>query len=181
MASQTLLLDITKAGKAVIAVGKRGHVIHSHDCGRTWEQITVPTRTTLTGIYFLNDKIGWIVGHDGVVMKSMDGGKQWLLLHEDIEAEQPLFDVLFIDEKKGFAVGAYGAYLMTEDGGQNWISKPLYGEDDFHLYSIVRMQTGELLVSGEAGSVYLSINNGASWEKLKTPYEGSYFGKPCVK
>ena len=96
MASRSLLLDITRAGKTVMAVGKHGHVIQSHDCGRNWQQITVPTRTALTSIYFLNDKTGWIVGHDGIIMKTTDGGNQWVILHEDIAAEQPLFDVLFI-------------------------------------------------------------------------------------
>jgi photosystem II stability/assembly factor-like uncharacterized protein len=176
IAHKSLLLDIARVDKQVIAVGMRGHVLLSSSCGGAWTQLIVPTRKTLNSIFFIDNSNGWIVGHDSVILKTVDGGQQWQVMYEDTEAEQPLFDVLFISAKKGFAVGAYGAFLVSNDGGQSWQSSAIYGEDDFHLYSITRMPGGELIVSGEAGSVYLSINDGDSWEKIKTPYEGTYFG-----
>jgi len=176
IASTSLLLDITRVGDQLFAVGKRGHVLRSADCGKSWKQIRVPTRKTLNSIYFRDEKHAWIGGHDGLILMSTDGGEQWQIVHQDIAAEQPIFDLIFTENGKGLAVGAYGAFLVSDDGGKSWSSRALYGEDDFHLYSIVRMRSGELIVSGEAGSVYLSINNGDSWEKLKTPYDGTYFG-----
>jgi len=174
--TKSLLLDIEHIGSGLIAVGDRGHVVRSNDCGQSWKQIIVPTRATLNAVFFVNKKTGWIAGHDSVILKTTDSGKTWKEVYKDIKAEQPLFDVLFVTENKGFAIGAYGSFLKTENGGKTWEASTIYGEDDFHLYRISRSADGELLVTGEAGAIYLSTNNGDSWDKIKSPYEGTFFG-----
>lgn len=176
MANSSLLLDVTRGGDDVYAAGERGHIIRSSDCGVTWQQMPVPTRKTLNTIFFEDDKKGWAGGHDGLILMTEDRGEHWQIVNEDMAAEQPIFDLIVTRAGRGLAVGAYGALLVSDDGGKSWSQKLIYGEDDFHLYSIIEMRSGELVVSGEAGNVYLSINNGNSWEKLKTPYEGTFFG-----
>ncbi|HEC28977.1 MAG TPA: hypothetical protein ENI65_05265 [Gammaproteobacteria bacterium] len=176
LASKSLLLDITRVANSVIAVGERGHVIKSDDCGKIWKQIIIPDRVTLNGIYFLDDKHGWIVGHDSTILKTVDGGEHWKLVYHDIAAEQPLFDILFVSASKGFAIGAYGAYLETRDGGSSWSKKSVFGEDDFHLYSISRVGEDKLIITGESGAIYVSSSNGEKWWRVKSPYEGTLFG-----
>ena len=61
-ASQSLLIDATHAGKRLVVVGDRGHILFSDDQGRTWTQARVPTRQWLTAVYFLVDKGGSAVG-----------------------------------------------------------------------------------------------------------------------
>ena len=68
-ASQSLLLDATHAGKRLVVVGDRGHILFSDDQGRTWTQARVPTRQLLTAVFFLDDKRGWAVGHDALVVE----------------------------------------------------------------------------------------------------------------
>lgn len=176
LAARTLLLDITDTGQSYIAVGQRGHVLRAEHCQSDWQQIIVPTQTTLNAVYFQDESTGWIVGHDAVILKSENGGHDWRVLHQDTVSGEALFDIVFLDHNRGIAIGSYGSYLYTMDGGQNWQSGTLYGEDDFHLYSIAVMPGGELIVSGEAGAVYLSVDEGSHWEKLKVPYDGSFFG-----
>jgi len=180
IASKNLLLDIAQSGKSLVAVGERGHVLRSADCGLTWKQVIVPTRATLNGLFFIDDKSGWIVGHDSTILQTRDGGASWSEVYRDTEAE-PLFDVLFITDKKGFAIGAYGTFMHSEDGGSSWKSGTIYGEDDFHLYSIAYSRDGELLVTGEAGSIYLSNNQGKEWHKISSPYEGTFFGQQLMR
>ena len=90
----------------------------------------------------------------------------------------PLLDVWFENERHGFALGAYGIMLQTRDGGSTWslISDRLDNPDDFHLYGIARSAAGTLLVTGEAGTLLRSRNDGESWERLDAPYQGSFFG-----
>jgi photosystem II stability/assembly factor-like uncharacterized protein len=176
LAAQSLLLDITSTGQSYIAVGQRGHVLIADQCQSSWQQVIVPTQATLNAVYFIDESNGWIVGHDAIILKTDNGGKDWRLVHENTESGEALFDVVFLDKQHGIAVGAYGSYLYTADGGENWQTKTLYGEDDFHLYSISVMPSNELVVSGEAGSIYLSVDRGDRWEKLKVPYDGSFFG-----
>ncbi|WP_419813509.1 WD40/YVTN/BNR-like repeat-containing protein [Bacterioplanoides sp.] len=76
-AHQTLLLDITRAGDRLVAVGSHGHVIYSDDNGSSWNQGKVPVSVTLTAVYFASPEAGWAVGHDGVILVTKDGGQNW--------------------------------------------------------------------------------------------------------
>jgi photosystem II stability/assembly factor-like uncharacterized protein len=85
--STSMLLDIASAGGRLVAVGERGHILHSGDGGESWTQAEVPTTAMLTRVYFYDDKLGWAVGHDGNVMHSRDGGVHWELQRDGV-AEQ---------------------------------------------------------------------------------------------
>ena len=177
-ASRSLLLDVTHAGKRVVVVGDRGHILFSDDEGRTWTQAKVPTRQLLTAVYFVDDQHGWAVGHDAQILASNDGGASWSKQFEDLKREAPLLDVWFKDLQTGFAVGAYGALLETTDGGQHWqdIGERLDNEDQFHLNGIAYVKDAGLFAVGEQGSMFRSPDDGETWEKLEGPYQGSLFG-----
>lgn len=174
LAPRSLLLDITHAGQSIVAVGERGHVLRSTDCGGHWQQQPVPTRATLTAVYFLDANTGWAVGHDSVILKTENGGQSWRKVYEDIAAEKPLLDILFTSPRRGFAIGAYGEVLYSEDGGDTWQPHPI-SDDDFHLYNISALTQDELFIVGEAGAVYHSMDGGVSWRKLTTSYAGTFF------
>lgn len=78
-ASVSLLLDIAKAGKRLVTVGERGHILFSDDDGVSWRQATVPTSITLTAVCFPTPAQGWATGHDGVVLHTADGGDSWII------------------------------------------------------------------------------------------------------
>ena len=174
----SLLLDIAHAGKRLVAVGDRGHILFSEDAGRNWVQARVPSRQLLTAVYFVDDKHGWAVGHDAQILASDDGGANWELQHEDLEREAPLLDIWFRDTSTGYAVGAYGALLETSDGGKTWndVSDRLDNEDGYHLNGITAVKDAGLFVVGEAGSMFRSADWGQTWEKVQGPYEGTLFG-----
>ncbi|UBM26719.1 hypothetical protein K8374_07065 [Pseudomonas sp. p1(2021b)] len=177
-ASQSLLIDVAHAGKRLVVVGDRGHILFSDDQGKTWAQARVPTRQLLTAVFFLDDKRGWAVGHDAQVLASNDGGATWSKQFEDLAREAPLLDVAFLDAQHGFAVGAYGALLETTDGGQHWqdIGERLDNPDQLHLNAIAQVKDGGLFIVGEQGSMFRSSDNGQSWSVVQSPYEGSLFG-----
>lgn len=206
----SLLLDATDSRDRAVVVGDRGHILVS-ESRREWRQVPVPTRSMLTAVTAVGNRV-WAVGHDQVIVHSSDGGLTWTRQHSDIHAEGPLLDVLFLDAEKGFAIGAYGQFLSTNNGGAKWKVESIgaltiggrdapasaaadadaadqededgswlvstdVGEDetDPHLNAIVRTEQG-LLIVGEAGKAYRSIDGGRSWELVKLPYEGSMFG-----
>ncbi len=130
LASQSLMLDITRVGERMVAVGERGQILVSAD-GTTWTQGNVPLRSTFTAVSAIGDKV-WVVGHDGVILHSSDGGDKWTVQRrdpwtpapdgEDHDLRQgvPLLDVLFTDADNGIAIGAYSLMLTTSDGGATW-------------------------------------------------------------
>lgn len=63
--------------KHIVAVGPRGHILYSQDAGQQFTQSQVPLSSDLVAVYFTNQSKGWAVGHDGVILHSDDGGKNW--------------------------------------------------------------------------------------------------------
>ncbi len=204
-APYSLLLDCISIDSFAVAVGERGHILISGDNGKTWRQVDVPTRATLTGVFFLNRKLGWVVGHDAEILRTDDGGNSWSRLYNNPNDERPLFDVWFRDADYGIAVGAYGLYLETRDGGQTWnerVFEPLtFGASlddgdtsesgsvdewdkpmwDFHLNQIIASENGYIYMAAEAGNIFRSDDEGKTWMAMPSPYNGSFFGCQPLK
>jgi photosystem II stability/assembly factor-like uncharacterized protein len=77
LAARTLLVGVTLAGTRIVGVGQRGHIVYSDDRGKSWTQAAVPVRCDLVAVHFPTPRMGWAVGHDGVVLHSADGGATW--------------------------------------------------------------------------------------------------------
>lgn len=176
LAWKSLLLDAADTGDRIVAVGEWGHVVLSDDRGASWRQAgSVPTRTTLTGVFFIDEDRGWAVGHDAVVIHTEDGGERWTLQHDAPDLEAPLLSVWFGSEVRGIAVGAFGLRLETSDGGRRWQRAPADAViEDRHLNDVFAAR-GTLFAAAEGGNVYRSQGN-ASWSGLELPYTGSLWG-----
>src|SRR5204862_5809544 len=95
-----------------------------------------PTHHTLTSIAFSDPKNGFATGHQGVLLRTVDGGTTWTQAAIDMKEKPALFAVRVVGEK-GIAVGAYGAYLETSDGGRSWTARRIGAADfDKHLTGI---------------------------------------------
>ncbi len=180
-AARSLLLDVQHAGDHLVAVGSRGQILLSDD-GEQWKQVETPVRSTLTAVSFANAEQGWAVGHDATVLHTADGGGTWTLQNFQPELNKPFLGVLFVDASKGFAVGAFGLFEKTTDGGAHWstVEAPEILADNLHLFGMRKLGNGNLFITGEQGLLGLSIDGGTTWAKLKSPYEGTFFGSVPV-
>ncbi len=184
LVTSSLLLGVTKAGGRLVAVGNWGHVILSDDQGATWRQAQkVPTRTTLTSVYFTDEKNGWAVGHDTVIINTTDGGETWEMQYSDPPAETPLLSVWFENNEHGLAVGSFSFMLETFEGGKSWESRPLLeaepeGFEQPHLNALFwgPDRKTEVMIASEAGNFFRSRNAGKTWELVRMPYIGSFWG-----
>lgn len=76
-AAESPLIGVAMAGKRIVAVGLRGHIVYSDDDGKSWTQAQVPVSADLVAVSFPDEKNGWVTGHGGVVLHTSDGGKTW--------------------------------------------------------------------------------------------------------
>lgn len=87
-----------------------------------WNQLSPifpPTSaSSLLGIHFVDDRIGYVVGTNGVISKTIDGGATWI---SQATGFNSFYSTYFIDANTGFAVGDGGIIRRTEDGGANWL------------------------------------------------------------
>jgi len=177
-ATSSTLLDVVALPKGFIAVGARGHILSSKN-GVNWTQRSVPTRAMLNRVIALTDARLIAVGHDGVILRSVDGGQRWTLQHQTISDQRPntLYDVAFVSAQRGYALGAFGLMLVTEDGGTTW--QPVENAlslSGLHLNAIANLGEGGLIVSGERGLLGVSRDGGLTWKLSAPAYAGSYFG-----
>lgn len=175
LAKRSLLLDIVRIGDQLITVGERGHVLLSEGSENHWTQILVPTRSLLTAVTVVGRDQCWTVGHDAVILHSIDAGKNWTRQFFAPDLEAPLFDVWFQNTEHGLAIGAYNLALETNDAGKNWTRRSI-GTGDAHLYAITQGHDDTLYVAGEFGTLFRSIDYGKNWMPLTSPYEGTFFG-----
>jgi len=181
LAPESLLLDATYANGRLVAVGEFGHVVYSDDRGETWTQAaSVPTQATLTGVTFVNEKLGFAVGHDATIIRTRDGGENWDLVYHDPESEMAFMAVYFENEERGFALGAFAFMVETQDGGEpgSWEERSLSDGllDDYHLNKLFADKDGDLYIAAEFGVVYHSSDKGRSFDRIQTQYEGSFWG-----
>lgn len=83
---------VTSAGNRVVCVGEKGHILYSDDQGRTWTQAKVPVSVDLVAVHFPEPLLGWATGHDGVILRSVDGGETWSLAMDGRRAAKLMAD-----------------------------------------------------------------------------------------
>ncbi|VWX33378.1 conserved exported hypothetical protein [Limnobacter sp. 130] len=99
-AAKALLLNVTSYGDTVLMVGERGIILKrdfavgdvaqgvKDNEGKVWTQAKVPVSVNLTGVQFVNETLAFVVGHDGVVLKSTDAGATWAKVFDGIKANE---------------------------------------------------------------------------------------------
>jgi len=171
------------------AVGHSGVVLHSEDAGETWDLQLTGVGAAELAIETRQEEIEAMEARIEEAPEEDVGDLEWELedlvfslenMQSDLEIGpvNPLLDVWFENESHGFVVGAYGMILRTTDGGQSWkdMGPQLDNPRSFHLNSISRITGGALVIVGEAGQIFVSVDNGENWERRESPYEGSLFG-----
>ena len=107
--TSSLLLDVTRAGDRLVAVGERGHILYSDDNGESWAQtIKSPVSVTLTAVTFPTPKMGWAVGHEGVILHSADGGETWVKQFDGAELLKS--NLKLLKERYAQKQAAFAAY-----------------------------------------------------------------------
>jgi photosystem II stability/assembly factor-like uncharacterized protein len=171
------------------AVGHSGSVLHSKDQGQTWQLQLDGWKVNELLLQKAKDELSALK----IQLEQADENQasdlqyavedaEFALSNAEYDAElgpaNPFLDVLFLNNRKGFAIGAYGLFVMTEDGGQTWksVASRLENFDRYHLNALTQLKGGTIIIAGEAGTLFVSYDQGDQWETLYGPYQGSFFG-----
>jgi len=104
-------------------VGKNGTIIGTLDGGETWNLQYLDDTKYFTGVFFIDENEGWVVGwHD--VLHTENGGDAWE--EQNLPGILDVEKVQFINHDTGWIVGTYKTIFKTVNGGQTWTTK-LFG------------------------------------------------------
>ncbi len=125
-----------------------------------WEKLNSRTNLFLYGVCFVDSLNGWVVGDDGIILKTTDGGISWD--KKDANIGSWLLSVYFIDRNYGWVCGDFGDLRKTTDGGENWeyITSITYPE---MLNSIFFADRKNGWAVGPNGIIH-SSDGGYNWE-----------------
>ncbi len=188
LASQATLLDIARAGDRIVTVGEYGHILFSDDRGDSWLQARVPTRQMLTAVHFSNDRRGWAVGHDGLILATVDKGANWIIQRDgladqqlinrrhverleqrDAELKQQLLNAGTTAERAGMQAQLEQLALDREDA--EWqLQQPVHTPPLLDIFFIDDLRG---IATGAFNTLLLTSDGGESWqsgsERLPNP------------
>lgn len=154
----------------VWAVGHSGVVLHSADGGETWLRQLDGNQAAQIILKDARQRVAsGGAGADNAVRSA-----EYLVKDGP---DKPFLDVTFQSENHGYVVGAYGLALETRDGGKSWQSlvSNIPNPRGKHLYQ-VQIKDQQLLICGEQGALFRSMDGGSSFVEMTTPYSGTFFG-----
>lgn len=155
-------------------------VLKTSDGGETWRKITIPFTKEIYNLDFVNDDDGWIVGDEGMILATNNGGLTWriqqtgLKIIKETKAKPALYSVDFRDKKEGYAVGGYGTILRTENGGENWTVVKTAYPATFLRVNFANDENGWIV--GREGTILRSSDKGKSWLKQESRTSNHLFG-----
>jgi photosystem II stability/assembly factor-like uncharacterized protein len=145
------LLDVTRAGDRLVAVGERGVILVSTDNAKSWIQSGSPVAVTLTAVQFVTPLKGWAVGHSGVVLHTNDGGTRWTRQLDGIQAAKAVLKAAQSDS----SAGADSRLKIAQQFAAEGADKP------FLAVSFENEMRG--VAVGAYGLIFGTEDGGATW------------------
>jgi photosystem II stability/assembly factor-like uncharacterized protein len=152
---QDICVSLTDNNYIFVAGGEE--MFKSTDEGDSWTEMSQSFTTTLWGISFPTNNIGYVCSNDGYVLKTTDGGNSWSV---SLQLSSGGFDrVSFKDAMNGIASGT--AIYTTSDGGANWTKTQDNG------YWGLDYAEGDVYYANSLTQIKKTLDNGATWTGLK--------------
>lgn len=87
-----------------------------------WQEVEVKSEANFRGLSVVSDDIIWISGSEGTVLKSIDGGANWIKLEVPDADSLDFRDIEAFDENLAYIIsaGTPGTIYKTTDGGTSW-------------------------------------------------------------
>lgn len=139
----------------ILALVCKGGVVFSLEPGPPIER-----RDEIFAVHFQDEKTGWIVGNKGLMLKTLNGGKNWV--RKEKTTEDALYAVSFVDNE-GWVVGQKGTILHSNDGGERWESQESKCESSLMGVCFLDKQKGVAI--GEGGIILNTEDGGRSWQQ----------------
>jgi photosystem II stability/assembly factor-like uncharacterized protein len=123
-----------------------------------WVQLNSGTAINLNCIYFTDANTGYIGADAGMILKTTNGGLNWILLNTN--TNRTIYSIKFINNNTGFAA-THNKILKTTNSGTSWDTTINGGGLSI---SFVNSNTGYSLKQLYQNSIWKTTNTGSSWD-----------------
>ncbi len=143
------------------------YIVRSTDGGANWDLVHVRSwGEQLQDLHFPTSAVGYVVGDNGRILKSANGGLTWAT--QISNTGEHLNGVYFSSESVGMAVGNH-VVLTTTNGGTTWTAT----STNWYLNHVRTTDGNTWFACGEEGVVLRSSNFGENWSNISLPTNSS--------
>ena len=124
-----------------------------------WTFVDSGTTDNLVDVCFSDNNYGWIIGSEGTLLRTSDGGENWntsTLPYQNLKA------VKFVNENEGWIIGNQGLILKTTDSGNTWFEQS--GGQNYALEDLYFQSNQVGFICGGFGVILKTTNGGGLWE-----------------
>ena len=160
------IVDVTFTSPEKGFISTISDLLITNDGGTTWQ--SVGFEEDLGGVYrkiqFIDEKIGVAMGDSGTLIKTTDGGENWVFVTQGPIGTFNSAD--FPSPGLGFAVNSNGEIFRITDKAEK-----IYQADQNALRNIQFLDDQTGWVSGSDGMVFKTTDSGLTWSQLQTPVD----------
>lgn len=132
------------------------------------------TALRFTDVSFPTHTIGYVVGWQGAVLKTINTSNSWFYLNRYLPLsvrERDFNGTYFVNSKEGFVVGGQDdtvqTILKTSDGGTTWsVQRDMNGH---WLTSVCFISATTGFAVGKGGTLLKTTNGGTNWNVVSIP------------
>jgi photosystem II stability/assembly factor-like uncharacterized protein len=145
-------------------------ILKTTDSGTNWisQNTGLSFWRYLNSISFINENVGWIVGDEGTILKTTNGGLTWI--QYPFSLSENLSQVYFFSRDTGWVtVDPYpfpssGKIFRTTDGGNSWVRQNNFTVNG--LLSIFFLDKNTGWIGGRNGTIIKTTDGGENWIKI---------------
>jgi photosystem II stability/assembly factor-like uncharacterized protein len=112
-----------------------------------------------------SDRVGWVVGELGRILRTNDGGRTWM--RQDAGVKKPLLAISCVDTKTAWIGGKSGILYRTSNGGRSW--EPLDTKTSKHIFDIDFRDPSHGVAVGDWGLLMYTDDGGLGWTRVRLP------------
>lgn len=137
----------------------KGFLYRTTNGGQVWDSVPTVFSFKVFKSYFVNRNIGYIIGSDGRIAKTTNGGMLWSV---DSLNNTVLSDIQFVNSKLGIVTSLNGRIFYTTDAGTTWLRSPAPSSMKYRAIQYVK--------SGETIKTYAAAQGGTLVISTVSPY-----------
>ena len=149
---------VSVVGSSWTVVGVGGTILRYRNWGAEVSLQSVGG-TPLYDVYCRDTSNGIIVGTDGLILRTTNGGSAWT--SQSGGTGQTLTRIAFTDSLSGTVVGVNGTVLRTSNGGTSWTTTTL--DPPVDLMGCYFRDSNNGFIVGASGEMFVSTNGGLTW------------------
>jgi photosystem II stability/assembly factor-like uncharacterized protein len=151
----------TRGSGTAAAVGTGGSIYVSLNGGDDWSLKYSAGVPLHGGKGFVTNRF-WVVGDEGTILTTADGGDNFVLCDSGTSADL----YAFLEGPAHIAVGEHGTILKSTDVGVTWEPRESGTSQTLRAIGSSGQNANWMLVAGDAGTVLKSTDGGDTWCRL---------------